>query len=441
CCTALHVGCGEATRCSTEMDALLQEVREEAWNGLIPAEFSMDSQEVTSLQRPLPLYLLLPRMGFLPCIAEAVSHHFGEVAPDAQRNLWLEETLSGEPLRWHIPTGVLFDLVAGREGETFDMFHTNREGYNNTTTHASAAPTTPAAAAASGTAAATASGTAAAAAAVAAKAASGTAAAAAAAGTAAGSAAAAVEPGGGNTVLSRSALPWKITVHFQGCPRRKVFPLEKEPDIRRHYTNALKQALYLQLGSSRAGMTLAKDKQTRLWRALKANDGKVFHKMDAFLGGDGGLRLVPVRLVMGDAPPSQLPIPTERPDAVPWDAATGISSTGIPVVGRREGGEIDKEGQGESRAVPSAEEGRQTEGGGEEQGEGGVPSLPLPPPSPLAGGFGVVREPMRLLPLLLPRVVVQGIDVPLDAPVAQLWGALRHPDHFLYVVVRKRDSG
>ncbi|CAN0478026.1 unnamed protein product [Ascophyllum nodosum] len=34
--------------------------------------------------------------------------------------------------------------------------------------------------------------------------------------------------------LKRSILPWKITVHFQGCPQRQVFPLEKEEDIRRH---------------------------------------------------------------------------------------------------------------------------------------------------------------------------------------------------------------
>lgn len=45
------------------------------------------------------------------------------------------------------------------------------------------------------------------------------------------------------------------------------------------------------------------------------DDAKVFHEMDAFLGGNGAaIRLVPVRLVMGDAPPSQLPIPTKRPD-------------------------------------------------------------------------------------------------------------------------------
>lgn len=38
--------------------------------------------------------------------------------------------------------------------------------------------------------------------------------------------------------------------------------------------------------------------------------------------------------------------------------------------------------------------------------------------------------------LRLPSVVVQGVEPPLDAPVARLWSALRHPDHFLYIVLR-----
>lgn len=36
--------------------------------------------------------------------------------------------------------------------------------------------------------------------------------------------------------------------------------------------NALKQALYLQHGSSRVAMSLAKDKQTRLWQAVKSSE-------------------------------------------------------------------------------------------------------------------------------------------------------------------------
>lgn len=56
------------------MDALLQEVRQEAWDGLIPAEFSMDSQEVTSLQRPLPLYVSIGRCSIYRCTVKTMLH-------------------------------------------------------------------------------------------------------------------------------------------------------------------------------------------------------------------------------------------------------------------------------------------------------------------------------------------------------------------------------
>ncbi|CAN0068273.1 unnamed protein product [Ectocarpus sp. 12 AP-2014] len=386
------------------MDALLEDVRQEAWGGMIPTELSMDSSEVTSLQMPLPLYLLLPRMGFLPCVAEAISHHFGEVAPDAQRTLWLEETRSGEPLRWHIPTGVLFDLIAGVGKEEGG----GAAGVIGGATHGEAIPWS----------------------------------------------------GPGRLGL----LPWRITVHFQGCPRRQVFPLEKEADIRRHYTNALKQALFLQSGSSRAGMTLAKENQNRLWQAIKSNDTKVFHEMDALLGGGRGtVRLVPVRLLTGGAPPSQLPIPAQRPGGTPftlrdclcwfcpgvlWDAEDGAEDApvsqqqqqqqqqqaGIAAaqsgkegdVGRRdstaEGTVNTVDTQGNAAERLGVEEKLETDTrviGGQQAGMLAVSG----------GGAGAMS---------LPTVLVQGVEVPLDAPITQLWGALRHPDHFLYIVVRKQ---
>lgn len=64
----------------------------------------------------------------------------------------------------------------------------------------------------------------------------------------------------------------------------QVFALEKEADITRHYMNALKQALYLQLGSSRVGMSLAKDKQTRLWQAVKSSKCR----LSCYVSGHGG---------------------------------------------------------------------------------------------------------------------------------------------------------
>ncbi|CAN0083226.1 unnamed protein product [Ectocarpus sp. 8 AP-2014] len=320
-------------------------------------------------------------MGFLPCVAEAISHHFGEVAPDAQRTLWLEETRSGEPLRWHVPTGVLFDLIAGVGQE---------EGGG--AKHGEEAPWS----------------------------------------------------GPGRLGL----LPWRITVHFQGCPRRQVFPLEKEADIRRHYTNALKQALFLQSGSSRAGMTLAKENQNRLWQAIKSNDTKVFHEMDALLGGDRGtVRLVPVRLLTGGAPPSQLPIPAQRPDGVPWDAEEGAEEApvsqqqqqqqqqaGIAAAQPGKEGDLGRRDSAEEGTVNIVDtQGSAVEGSGvEEKLETDTRVIGGQQAGMLAVSSGGARA------ISLPVVLVQGVEVPLDAPITQLWGALRHPDHFLYIVVRKQ---
>lgn len=65
----------------------------------------------------------------------------------------------------------------------------------------------------------------------------------------------------------------------------------------------------------------------------------------------------------------------------------------------------------------------------EERGALGAPYTSLVDVAGASGFLGATET--------LPRVLVQGIEPPLDASVAQLWGALRHPDHFLYIVLRK----
>ena len=100
--SSLYVVCGGATRCSTEMDALLQDVRQEAWDGLIPAEFSMDSQEVTSLERPLPLYVsdvpfhMLP---FMPMLCPETALFPGRVYSKQKREVRVLHSVSSAPRR------------------------------------------------------------------------------------------------------------------------------------------------------------------------------------------------------------------------------------------------------------------------------------------------------------------------------------------------------
>lgn len=68
-----------------EIKSMLNSVHEEAWNGLIPTEFSMDVSEVTSLQRPLPLYVSSV-VTFLQRAADVTSLNSVEVP----RNLLLD---------------------------------------------------------------------------------------------------------------------------------------------------------------------------------------------------------------------------------------------------------------------------------------------------------------------------------------------------------------
>lgn len=55
----------------------------------------------------------------------------------------------------------------------------------------------------------------------------------------------------------------------------------------------------------------------------------MFHEMDALFDGDGGLRVVPVRVLVGAAPPSQLPIPPLRPNG---EGTVGRKSTAFSIV-------------------------------------------------------------------------------------------------------------
>mmetsp|Transcript_23197 Transcript_23197/g.30292 ORF Transcript_23197/g.30292 Transcript_23197/m.30292 type:complete len:295 (+) Transcript_23197:305-1189(+) len=79
------------------------------WDGLIAVEILINEKDITSLDHPVPYYLMLPRMSYLPCFAEEVIDHFKECVPEAPGNIWFE--FDGEPLKWHLPVGVLYDLL------------------------------------------------------------------------------------------------------------------------------------------------------------------------------------------------------------------------------------------------------------------------------------------------------------------------------------------
>ena len=89
--------------------------RAACWAGALPVRFALASDEVTTLHPPPPIHAVVPRHALLPLVIGRVREHFAAFAPPLGGQMWLEY---GEtPLRWQLPVGVVFDLLAGAEAE------------------------------------------------------------------------------------------------------------------------------------------------------------------------------------------------------------------------------------------------------------------------------------------------------------------------------------
>ena len=87
-----------------------REVLKEIWDGKVPVSFNLASEEVFTIEKPEPLYLLVPRQSYFPLVSDSVHRHFARhVDPEQEQELWLESE-KGQALKWNLPIGVLFDL-------------------------------------------------------------------------------------------------------------------------------------------------------------------------------------------------------------------------------------------------------------------------------------------------------------------------------------------
>ncbi|XP_074647344.1 autophagy protein 5-like [Tubulanus polymorphus] len=86
-----------------------REILRELWDGCIPVCFVLSPDELYTMDHPDPYYLLIPRQSYFPLMTDKVQRHFVKYTdPEGQTEMWLE--YEGQPLRWHYPVGVLFDL-------------------------------------------------------------------------------------------------------------------------------------------------------------------------------------------------------------------------------------------------------------------------------------------------------------------------------------------
>ncbi|GJQ74644.1 putative involved in autophagic vesicle formation [Trypoxylus dichotomus] len=87
-----------------------REVLREIWEGKLPICFTLNPDEVSEIQQPDPFYLMVPRLSYFPLVTDKVKKYFLKFLSNEKEDqeMWLE--YDGQPLKWHFPIGVLFDL-------------------------------------------------------------------------------------------------------------------------------------------------------------------------------------------------------------------------------------------------------------------------------------------------------------------------------------------
>ncbi|KAL5721478.1 autophagy protein 5 [Ranunculus cassubicifolius] len=85
------------------------EAQSYVWEGAIPLQVYLHESEITTVPSPPPALILAPRIGYLPLLVPLIKPYFSSTLPPGTDTVWFD--YKGLPLKWYVPTGVLFDLL------------------------------------------------------------------------------------------------------------------------------------------------------------------------------------------------------------------------------------------------------------------------------------------------------------------------------------------
>lgn len=71
---------------------------EELWLGSLPVEFSLSNSDLSSCQAPECVYMLCPRIGYLPVASIDVVNYFIDFAIEFSKDVWF--SYNDIPLKW-----------------------------------------------------------------------------------------------------------------------------------------------------------------------------------------------------------------------------------------------------------------------------------------------------------------------------------------------------
>ncbi|XP_057971536.1 autophagy protein 5 isoform X4 [Malania oleifera] len=117
------------------MERVGTEAQRYVWEGAIPLQIHLHDSEVTTLPPPPPALILAPRIGYLPLLVPHIRPLFSSTLPPGADTVWFD--YKGLPLKWYIPTGVLFDLLCAEPERPWNLtvelwrcvLNGNLEGY------------------------------------------------------------------------------------------------------------------------------------------------------------------------------------------------------------------------------------------------------------------------------------------------------------------------
>ncbi|PKA60639.1 Autophagy protein 5 [Apostasia shenzhenica] len=102
-----------------EMELHSKEAVKYVWHGAIPLQIHLHESEVTTLPPPPPILILGPRLGYLPLLIPLIKPYFNDSLPPGADTFWFD--YKGLPLKWYIPTGVLFDLLCAEPERPWNL--------------------------------------------------------------------------------------------------------------------------------------------------------------------------------------------------------------------------------------------------------------------------------------------------------------------------------
>jgi hypothetical protein len=234
--------------------------------------------------------------------------------------------------------------------------------------------------------------------------------------------------------IQDSFLPWRIRVHFTSYPYDRLLPLDDGSPPRkvenanndvgeshrriaaivgRLFRNSLKQALFMQYGSSKVAMQINKHSHEKIWEAVKMSNFAAYHDVNVELQSGissrpmnsqstaqddriDPLQLIPVRLMLNERPAIQNPVKHRKDNKESMRRPRELLET-----------------LGSCQALPYTT-------------LGDFLSNCLP--------NHFVTDPATGWATSI-YYCIQGVQPSMKCAMVDLWRALSHPDHFLYVIV------